>query len=327
MNDKRNCYSDLDSGFSYLLVLVVPTLVGFLLSMIFGWIALSNGLEKFTQSSLLYCLYMVLVNGSLVATYFVYNKATRTNYVKASLLKPKAGAWNYVISAGVSLITLFGSLYLVNYLTFLMQQIGYNPDASLPLPLTNAGWLVLNLVILAVIPAICEELVYRGIVFNGLRKFGTCAAVFLSALLFALAHGSAMQFFYQFILGLVLAALVAKTGSIVVSMVAHFVNNATVIVVNYISLNTGFLAEETVFSWWVVLIAFVAAAVAGAVVWAILHFLAKEKKQENEISQNDEYILQAKQPENKKFSSKKSLMVFLLSLALAIAIWCVGTFC
>lgn len=327
MNNKT--YSDLDSSLTYLLALVVPTIVGLLLSVVFEAIAGAKGLGNFTQSPLLYCLYMLVVNGSLVGTFFFYNKISKKNPFKTSLLKPKAGGWNFVIAIGVALITLFGSLYLVNYLTFLMKQIGYNPDASLPLPLDNAGWLVLSLVVLAVVPAFCEELIYRGIIFNGFRKFGSVTAVLLSALMFALAHGSAMQFFYQFILGVVLALLVLRTGSIVVSMVAHFVNNATVIVVNYISLKTGFLAEETNFSWWVVLIAFCSAIVAGILVWLVLKFCAKEKKTceaEGEMSENDEYCLISSDKSNRKFSSKKSILFFVLSLSLSILIWCVGTF-
>lgn len=56
-------------------------------------------------------------------------------------------------------------------------------------------------------------------------QFGKMPAVILSALLFALAHGSYQQFIYQFLVGLVIGALVVETKNIVVGMVAHFANN------------------------------------------------------------------------------------------------------
>ena len=322
-DNERNLYNDADSGKLYLFALIVPLFAGLIFSLIFNSIAVGMGLKAFTDSPALYSIYLLLVNGTLLAVYFLYNKFSKTNYVNASLLKPKFGWKNLVFSILIALVTLFGSLYLINYLTYLMETIGYSPDSSLPLPLSNGGWLVLNILILALVPAICEELIYRGVVFNGLRKFGKVGAIFLSALFFALAHGSAMQFFYQFILGLVLAWVVVKTGSIVYSMVVHFVNNATVVIFNYITLKTGFLAE-TKFTPLIIAISFIAAAAAGGILWLILHF-TKEKKKENHVSYNSVYN-ETYTKENRKFSSSGSVLFFILSLVVAVALWCVGTF-
>ena len=197
----------------FLLTLVVPVVVGLIATIFLNLIANAFDLMNFSQSPALYCIYMLIVNGSFVGLFFVYNRVTKTDFVKASLLKPKFGLLNAILCIIIAPIMLFGSMYLINYLMSLLQGIGYNPDTSLPLPLSNAGWLILNILILAVLPAICEELLYRGVIFNGLRKFGSVGAVLISALFFALAHGSAMQFFYQLILGVVLALIVLKTGS------------------------------------------------------------------------------------------------------------------
>lgn len=66
---------------------------------------------------------------------------------------------------------------------------------------------------------------FRGVILKGFMQFGKMPAVILSALLFALAHGSYQQFIYQFLVGLVIGALVVETKNIVVGMVAHFANN------------------------------------------------------------------------------------------------------
>lgn len=322
--NKRNFYTDFDGGLAYLFAIVVPIIVGMILNLIFSPIAAAKGLESFTQSPLLYSLYILFVNGSLLGVFFVYNKVAKTNFVRAGLIKFKFGWVNLIMSIVVAIVTLFGSLYLINYLTYLMKQIGYNPDGSLPLPLTNAGWLVLNLLLLAVLPAICEELVFRGIVFNGLRKFGNVAAIFISALFFALAHGSAMQFFYQFALGLVLAAVVYKTGSIVASMVTHFVNNATVVVYNYIAVRQG-ISETEVFTPNLIAISFLVAILAGLVLWLILRGVKERKGKTEEISANETYNVVNSQ-QNKKFSSKASTLFFFLGLGISVLVWCLGTF-
>ena len=151
---KRNQYNDLDSGLGYFLALVTPIIVGLFLTIIFGLIANSYGLINFTESPVLYSFYLVFVSLSFLGVFFVYNKIVKVDFKKASLFKFKFGWKNLVICVIIAFVTLFGFNSLINYLFYLLELIGYTPDASLPLPLTNGWWLTLNLLILAIIPAI-----------------------------------------------------------------------------------------------------------------------------------------------------------------------------
>jgi sodium transport system permease protein len=91
-----------------------------------------------------------------------------------------------------------------------------------PMPL----WVVLLAV--AVTPAICEELFFRGVVLSGLSRLGMWPAIAISALLFGLAHASIYRLLPTFALGLILGYVVWKTGSIVTSMIVHALNNGLV---------------------------------------------------------------------------------------------------
>ena len=91
-------------------------------------------------------------------------------------------------------------------------------------------WVVLLAV--AVTPAVCEELFFRGVVLSGLRSLGKWPAIAISALLFAVAHASIYRLLPTLLLGLVLGYLVWKTGSIVVSMIVHALNNGIVAVLS-----------------------------------------------------------------------------------------------
>ena len=315
---QRNFYGDEDSSFVFLLTLILPS---FIAMVIISLIAIPFGISNIQENTALMVCYIILANLCMVGIFFLYNKGFKINFVKASLIKFKFGWLNVLYCCLIAVITLFGSLYLINYLMYLMQQIGYNPDSSLPFPLTNGWWLILNLFLLAVLPAICEELLYRGVVFNGLRKFGSVGAVLISALFFALAHGSAMQFFYQFILGVVLALVVLKTGSIIASMVVHFLNNAIVVVYNYITINLE--VSETNFTVGIIFMAFGVAVVAAGLLWLIFKFM-KEKKGD-ELTDNQRYY-ENYALSDKKFSSKRSMFLFILSVVLAVVLWCVGTF-
>ncbi|MBQ8640282.1 MAG: CPBP family intramembrane metalloprotease [Lachnospiraceae bacterium] len=79
-----------------------------------------------------------------------------------------------------------------------------------------------NVLLVAVIPAFSEELVFRGIYYNGYRKHGFWKAMLISGLFFGLLHMNWNQFSYGFILGLVLAVVMEATESIYAPMLFHF---------------------------------------------------------------------------------------------------------
>lgn len=86
----------------------------------------------------------------------------------------------------------------------------------------------------ALVPAICEETMYRGFVLNALkRKWGVTLAVILSGVLFALYHVRFTQFIPLALLGILLAILAWKSKSIYPAIVAHFVNNGTSVFIAY----------------------------------------------------------------------------------------------
>jgi membrane protease YdiL (CAAX protease family) len=86
--------------------------------------------------------------------------------------------------------------------------------------------LVLELVVLAIIPAICEEMLVRGAIARGLsRRFGPVVAVLLSSAYFAFLHLSIARTLPTLVLGGFLAAIVLRTGSLVPAILIHALNN------------------------------------------------------------------------------------------------------
>ena len=92
------------------------------------------------------------------------------------------------------------------------------------------GGLVLLIACIALAPAICEELLCRGTLLAGLRRsLGVRSAVLVSAFLFAALHLQPDRFMPQAILGVVLAMLVLRTGSVWPAILLHFGHNAGVV--------------------------------------------------------------------------------------------------
>ena len=90
------------------------------------------------------------------------------------------------------------------------------------------------LFLVALTPAICEEIVFRGVLLQGyLPKMSTRGAILASSFIFGLFHLSfetAIRLLPTMFLGVLLALVVMRTGSIFTSMLMHFVNNATAVV-------------------------------------------------------------------------------------------------
>jgi membrane protease YdiL (CAAX protease family) len=84
--------------------------------------------------------------------------------------------------------------------------------------------------VFAVLPAVCEELAFRGFILTGLRRrFRTGTAVVISSFLFALSHMNVFQFLPSFVLGLVLGVLAVRAGSVLPGMAYHLVHNGLLI--------------------------------------------------------------------------------------------------
>ncbi|MEW6026582.1 MAG: type II CAAX endopeptidase family protein [Planctomycetota bacterium] len=88
----------------------------------------------------------------------------------------------------------------------------------------------LLLLCIGIIPAVAEEVLFRGIILSGLKNSSTAArAIVLSGLLFGIIHIFPPQVVSVSILGMFFGLLVVKTNSIVTAIWCHFLNNALII--------------------------------------------------------------------------------------------------
>jgi sodium transport system permease protein len=135
--------------------------------------------------------------------------------------------------AGAVLVGASGWAVLAEWILPLQEAVAKTPKAleeGLAQAIAGPTWAVLGAV--ALVPAVCEELLCRGALAFAIRRRAPAAvAVLASAFLFALLHGSVYRLVPTFLLGVVLGAIALRAGSIVPSMVAHAVNNACIVLV------------------------------------------------------------------------------------------------
>ncbi|MCM1087172.1 MAG: ABC transporter permease [Muribaculaceae bacterium] len=97
-----------------------------------------------------------------------------------------------------------------------------------------SGGVLESLIVIALAPAVCEEMLFRGFIFHSVKeKYRIFPAMMIVAVLFGIYHMSLVKFIPTGFLGMVLCYVVYRTGSIYPSMMMHFVNNAFSVLISY----------------------------------------------------------------------------------------------
>ena len=138
-----------------------------------------------------------------------------------------------------------------------MQQMEHQSEVLTDkfLSVSSYSGLALNLLVMAAIPALGEELFFRGILQTVLgEKFNRHLAVWITAFIFSAIHLQFYGFLPRFLLGAALGYLFLFSGSIWASIVAHFINNALAVVLFFLTFN-GYLTFDmdalgTQNTWW-----------------------------------------------------------------------------
>ncbi|MCB0688959.1 MAG: CPBP family intramembrane metalloprotease [Saprospiraceae bacterium] len=163
---------------------------------------------------------------------------------------------------GVWILLAIGMLFLLLPLI----QYTYDFNRSLPLPdwMTNMEEsatdtleaiitmhgpfdLIINILLIGLIPAMGEELLFRGAVQQlGYKIFSNkVVSVWITALIFSTIHFQFEGFIPRFILGLYLGYIFLWTNNLLVPIIAHFINNSAMVVMSYINPDLVSNMDET----------------------------------------------------------------------------------
>lgn len=182
----------------------------------------------------------------------------------------------------IALLLQIGLLSLSELNAWFLQflgKFGYQ-DAGITLPSMDGFGFVGVLVCVAVLPALMEEIFFRGVLLSGLQSFGKWGSILLCGALFSLYHQNPAQTLYQFCCGVAFALVAIRAGSILPTVLAHFFNNALIIVLfkcGVTSFNGTWLIIELCVSIICLLV---------ALVWLFVLDKEKEQKQSAETEKN-----------------------------------------
>lgn len=189
-------------------------------------------LGTFTISALLFAL--VVSKNSF--SYLGLNKNAKYQTVVITILL------TFVVSPWVGYIyDLNQTLQLPDFLAGVQRWMKNSEDLAMKLTdaflsKPSAAGFSVNMLMIALIPAIGEELLFRGVLQRLFKEwFGNVhVAVFVTALLFSAMHLQFYGFFPRFALGLLFGYIYVWTGNLWLPIIAHLINNGMAVLVSYL---------------------------------------------------------------------------------------------
>ncbi len=129
-----------------------------------------------------------------------------------------------IVPAAIAMIY---SAVLIN--AFLVRVMGLEGDYVTAMPMPDSSMrphtVILVYMATSLVPAFCEEFLFRGLILSRLMPYGKTVAVIGSAVLFGVMHQTIDQIFYATVAGVILALVTIKSGSIWGAVIVHMFQN------------------------------------------------------------------------------------------------------
>ena len=175
----------------------------------------------------------------------VYLSARRTPGMWQSLRPYPISLFSVLSIISLALLAVFFVTDLAALWTILLEAVGlHGSSSSLAVPVSAPG-LTLCVLYVAVLPGICEEFLFRGMILPAFERYGTRYAVLITAALFALLHGSLTGLPGHFLLGIVMGVLVVCCDSVYAGLIFHTAYNAATVILISIANRNAEAASES----------------------------------------------------------------------------------
>jgi len=287
LNYRKYC-TPYDSVKLNLMVLIVPYLFSFALILVYMLLASSANqeYEEFLENNVVEKINLVFLQLVALGLFFYFIKKQKINFKIACKLNKKISIKNML------LIVILGVLFVYLTSPFLeifeqgLISIGVDLTSDVGLDFSNAFDIIFAILFLGILPGFVEELIFRGVILQGLRPYGKWFAILISALLFMLFHGNLQQTIYQFAYGVLAGYLVILTGSLWASILIHIFNNVFIIMITVINTASNSTGEYNDITFGFILTAIGFLVVLFIAIYYLSKFIKKNVNYENKIQTN-----------------------------------------
>lgn len=222
-----------DGGIAFSVMIVLYVLISFVGQVVLSAVCESGSVVQISISALFSIVAIILTCSAILLQ--------KNAPIKETLSMEKFKCFSLLPAIMLAFGMFLGFGFINEAFAGIFKKWGLNVS-GLVLPLENIGHFILFTIILAVFPAVVEELFFRGLMLSSLSGVKTVYAVLTVSICFALYHCSIAQFIYQLIYGAGLTILAIYAKSVFPCIIVHFINNFTVICCEYFKLSVNLLS-------------------------------------------------------------------------------------
>lgn len=304
--------SDAFSLFAYAVMTFLGTTI---VCTIFAMFAGINVAESATAMLAITAMGQLSLAG--VAYYYCYKK--NVSPIKQFKLEKKISIVQAGLIVAISVALITAMLPIQNLFLKLLEYFGYTAP-ELGMSIDTLGGVLMAFITICILPSICEEVVFRGIVGNGVA-YSTkkiFVAALISGALFCATHMSPAQTLHPFVLGAVACLLFLRTGSFWACFLLHFANNfiASFVLVGNFGKWIDTVAKQHTF----VMIACGIAA-AAALVWLFFRISPKEELITQPTTTTS--VFPELEKRKAKLENTKGYFMLVLGVAICVIMWVV----
>jgi len=184
---------------------------------------------------------VVVATPALLMTIMLARSATKTLLLR----------WPHTAAIPAAVLLALAVYPLAGWAAVVVQQLyPLNPElkAALAGMFQQPPELWKMLLVMAVTPAICEELAFRGFVLSGLRHLGRkWRAIVITSVFFGITHAVFQQSLVAFALGLIVGYLAVQTGSLLPGILYHVTHNSLLVLT--MTVNAELIAKYPVLGY------------------------------------------------------------------------------
>ena len=186
-------------------------------------------LNSFDTNAGLYAIICIVMYLAIFLAFYLVNRRTDNQIIS------RPSAKKIILYILLGLLLNFTLAPIVNVVDALLDKLNVS-SSSLSYELNTKNYLI-SIFSLAVLPAVFEELLFRGLVLKGLKNRSKSFAIVVSTLAFTLFHLSIRQTVYPILFGLLLGLVMYNENNILYCIVLHFVNNFISLTLSYLNIS------------------------------------------------------------------------------------------
>jgi membrane protease YdiL (CAAX protease family) len=165
--------------------------------------------------------------GITVGFTFYYERGQLVQTLRLRLLSKTGVLKSVIVGLLAWAMAMLMGVVISNLVERLGGEIPAQHEALMKVPFLVA------LLVGAILPAVCEELAFRGYLLGRLGPLGGRTAILLTGLLFGATHMTMILLLPLALLGMIFATAVHRSGSILPGMIMHFLNNAVALILTF----------------------------------------------------------------------------------------------